>query len=125
MHLFDPRSVVAQSIMPYYEWLFEIKDSAAKNDVVVNVPAAFSNGRKGKVVAKKEALQLLVYLLTLKQIPLPDGTKPMEFLYKKEQKEVAAGGEVKAGVNGQTLYKANCQSCHQANGEGLKGAFLR
>ncbi len=126
MHLFNPRSVVAQSIMPSYEWLFEIKDSAAKNDMVVNVPAAFLNGRKGKVVAKKEALQLLAYLLTLKQIPLPDGTKPMEFLYKKEPKEVAsagAGGEVKAGANGQTLYTANCQSCHQANGEGLKGAF--
>ena len=124
MHLFNPRSVVAQSIMPSYEWLFEIKDSAAKNDMVVNVPAAFLNGRKGKVIAKKEALQLLAYLLTLKQIPLPEGTKPMEFLYKKEQKEVAAsGGEVKAGVNGQTLYTANCQSCHQANGEGLKGAF--
>ena len=126
MHLFNPRSVVAQSIMPSYEWLFEIKDSVAKNDVVVNVPTAFLNGRKGKVVAKKEALQLLAYLLTLKQIPLPDGTKPMEFLYKKEPKEVAAagaGGEVKAGANGQTLYTANCQSCHQANGEGLKGAF--
>ena len=126
MHLFNPRSVVAQSIMPSYEWLFEIKDSAAKNDMVVNVPAAFLNGRKGKVVAKKEALQLLAYLLTLKQIPLPDGTKPMEFLYKKEPKEVAAagaGGEVKAGANGQALYTANCQSCHQANGEGLKGAF--
>lgn len=126
MHLFNPRSVVAQSIMPSYEWLFEIKDSVSKNDVVVNVPTAFLNGRKGKVVAKKEALQLLAYLLTLKQIPLPDGTKPMEFLYKKEPKEVAsagAGGEVKAGANGQTLYTANCQSCHQANGEGLKGAF--
>jgi len=48
MHLFNPRSVVAQSIMPSYEWLFEIKDSAAKNDMVVNVPAAFLNGRKGK-----------------------------------------------------------------------------
>ena len=123
MHLFNPRSVVAQSIMPSYEWLFEIKDSAAKNDMVVNVPAAFLNGRKGKVVAKKEALQLLAYLLTLKQIPLPEGTKPMEFLYKKEQKEVAVAGEIKTGVNGQTLYTANCQSCHQANGEGLKGAF--
>ena len=26
-------------------------------------------------------------------------------------------------MNGTTLYTANCQSCHQQNGEGLKGAF--
>jgi cytochrome c oxidase cbb3-type subunit 2 len=26
-------------------------------------------------------------------------------------------------LNGQILYSKNCQSCHQANGEGLKEAF--
>ena len=26
-------------------------------------------------------------------------------------------------VNGAELYTANCQGCHQENGEGLKGAF--
>ncbi|WP_462237358.1 c-type cytochrome [Ferruginibacter sp.] len=26
-------------------------------------------------------------------------------------------------LNGTTLYTANCQSCHQSNGEGLPGAF--
>ncbi len=25
--------------------------------------------------------------------------------------------------DGETLYANNCMSCHQANGEGLKGAF--
>lgn len=123
MHLFNPRSVTPQSIMPSYEWMFELKDSAAKNDVVVNIPASFLGGRTGKVVAKKEALQLLAYLLTLKQIPLPDGTKPMQFLYKKEKQEVSGKGASQAGVDGQTLYSANCQSCHQPTGEGIKGAF--
>ena len=122
MHLFNPRSVVPQSIMPSYEWLFEIKDSASKNDVVVNVPKIFLNGRTGVVVAKKEALQLYAYILSLKQTPLPDGKKPMEFLYKNESKQVAAAGS-KATVDGKALYSANCQSCHQASGEGLKGAF--
>ena len=123
MHLFNPRSVMPQSIMPSYEWLFEVKDSALKTDVVVNMPASFLGGRTGKVVAKKEALQLLAYLLTLKQTPLPDGTKPMQFLYKKETQQVAGTASTAAGVNGQTLYTANCQSCHQPTGEGLKGAF--
>lgn len=123
MHLFNPRSVIPQSIMPSYEWLFEIKDSALKTDVVVSMPTNFLGGRTGKVVAKKEALQLLAYLLTLKQTPLPDGTKPMQFLYKNDKQQVTAAGTPAAGVNGQTLYAANCQSCHQPSGEGLKGAF--
>jgi cytochrome c oxidase cbb3-type subunit II len=122
MHLFNPRSVVAQSIMPSYEWMFEIKENPSKTDVVVNMPASFLKGRVGKVVAKKEALQLLAYIQSLKQTPLPNAIKPMEFLYKKEQKAVAANGTA-AAFDGKALYSANCQSCHQENGEGLKGAF--
>jgi len=122
MHLFNPRSVVPQSIMPSFEWMFEIKEKPATTDVVVNVPASFLNGRVGKVVAKKEALQLFAYLLTLKQTALPEGKKPMEFLYKKEQTQMAAG-TVKPALDGKGIYSANCQSCHQESGEGLKGAY--
>ena len=122
MHLFNPRSVVPQSIMPSFEWMFEIKEKPATTDVVVNVPASFLNGRVGKVMAKKEALQLFAYLLTLKQTALPEDKKPMEFLYKKEQTQVAAGG-VKPVLDGKGIYSANCQSCHQESGEGLKGAY--
>lgn len=124
MHLFNPRSVVEQSIMPSYEWLFDIKETPAKNDVVVSMPAQFMHGRNGKVIAKKEAMQLLAYLLSLKQAPLPEATKPMEFLYKKEVKEgVTNNKSGDLGLDGKVIYSANCQSCHQENGEGLKGAF--
>ena len=124
MHLFNPRSVTAQSIMPSYEWLFEIKENPAKNDIIVSMPTQFLNGINGKVVAKKEALQLLAYIQSLKQATLPNDLKPREFLYKKNEKIVAENSvNAKFELDGNALYTANCQSCHQANGEGLKGAF--
>src|SRR5262249_40667614 len=74
-----------------------------------------------KVVAKKEALQLVAYLFSLKQIKLPDGTPAPDFLYKKAAKANAADKTV--SLDGAELYTANCQGCHQPNGEGLPGAF--
>ncbi len=124
LHLYQPRAVVKQSIMPAYQWMFEYKEKPGKNDKIVNVPDEYINGRKGKIVAGPEALQLVAYLLSLKQIKLPDGTPPKEFLYKKEVTQTAGkGGAGSNELDGVGLYTANCQSCHQQNGEGLKGAF--
>ncbi|RTY87990.1 cytochrome c [Flavobacterium sp. GT3R68] len=123
MHLYQPRSVVAQSIMPSYKWMFEMKDNPSKDDVVVSMPAEFLEGKTGKLVAKKEALQLVAYIQSLKQTPLPEGTLPQEFLYKKEAPQVADSKTGTKSVDGKALYATNCAACHQANGEGLKGAF--
>src|SRR5690606_30574008 len=38
LHLYQPRAVVENSIMPAYPWLFEEKDSVGKDDVEVVVP---------------------------------------------------------------------------------------
>lgn len=122
VHLFNPRIVVPQSIMPAYPWLFEIKNTPAKGDVIVSIPAKYLHSDTGKVVATKEALQLVAYLLSLKQTKLPDGTATPGFLYKRETKQEAGGAGSKE-LNGVALYTANCQSCHQENGEGLPGAF--
>lgn len=123
VHLFNPRSVVEQSVMPAYPWLFVIKDSAGKGDIIVNVPKDFLDGQTGKVVATPDALYLVAYLQSLKQTKLPDGKPAPEFLYKKEVLPAANGTAKPAAADGPALYTANCQSCHQANGEGLKGAF--
>lgn len=123
VHLFNPRIVVAQSIMPAYSWLFEIKPVAAKNDVVVNVPKKYLGGDTGKVVASREALDLVAYLLSLKQTKLPDGTATSGFLYKRETTQAGGNATAPKALNGVALYTANCQSCHQENGEGLPGAF--
>jgi cytochrome c oxidase cbb3-type subunit 2 len=76
------------------------------------------------VVATQEALDLVAYLQSLKQAPLPESNPAPEFLYKKEKEitaEALLSGELQP--DGQVLYSTHCQSCHQANGEGLKGAF--
>jgi len=122
VHLFNPRTVVKESIMPAYPWLFTIRKTPAKNDVIVNVPAAYLNGEVGKVVATNDALHLIAYLQSLKQIKLPDGTPSPDFLYKREQKQAGTNAATKE-LDGTALYTANCQSCHQPNGEGLPGAF--
>jgi len=120
VHLYNPRIVVKESVMPAYPWLFTVKETPAQNDVVVNVPSVYLKGRKGKVVATDDALALVAYLQSLKQTKLPDGIPEPAFLYKREVEKSTTPAE---GPDGAALYIANCQSCHQANGEGLPGAF--
>lgn len=122
MHLYNPRSVVPQSIMPAYPWLFEIKEKADPTDTVVNLPPEFQPGNR-VVVAKKEALQLVAYLLSLKQTPLPSGMADPEFLFPRKEAGSEEGQGIVLAPDGGALYRATCQACHQANGEGLTGAF--
>lgn len=123
VHLFNPRIVVPESIMPAYPWLFNWKAAPATGDVVVNLPAAYLQGKAGKYVASTEALQLIAYLQSLKQTPLPEGITAQEFLYARKQNQPAAGNSKDEELDGKTLYTTSCQACHQANGEGLPGAF--
>lgn len=127
LHLYQPRAVVKESVMPAFPWLFEEKDYLDKGDIEVKVPPQFLKDRFKKVVAKKEAMQLVAYLLHLKQIKLPDGTPSPEFLYKQKALQptagTAAGGVTGNLPDGGELFSTHCASCHQANGEGLPGAF--
>ncbi|PPL01316.1 cbb3-type cytochrome c oxidase subunit II [Parapedobacter indicus] len=123
VHLYNPRTVVKESVMPAYPWLFERKAMPSDSDVVVNVPEAFLGGKSGKVVAKPEALQLVAYLQSLKQAELPGESRAPEFLYKRVVKSTEESGGSESGVNGALLYTDNCQACHQADGKGLPGAF--
>lgn len=124
VHLYNPRIVVEQSIMPAFPYLFAHKEQPVENDVVVSVPAAWMKGKSGQVIATQDALDLVAYLQSLKQTKLPEADKAPEFLYKRENKQAAAtsNGSTPA-LDGKALYTANCAACHQANGEGLPGAF--
>lgn len=130
MHLYNPRSVVAASIMPAYPWMFEAKATAEAGDVTVPVPDQFKPSPGVTIVAKREARQLIAYLLSLKQTPLPFSDITPQFLYgtTKDTASSAAvttsdSGGQPAMLDGAALYASNCQACHQPNGQGLAGAF--
>jgi len=122
VHLFNPRIVVKESIMPAYPWMFEFKDMPSDDDVVVNVPEEFKKGRTGTVVAKQDALYIVAYLQSLKQAELPSDLPPPDFLYKREARQTADGAASEE-LDGALLYAQHCQACHQADGTGLPGAF--
>ncbi len=72
-HLYNPRQVVAQSVMPPFPWLFEEKASLGPDDIVVRIPGSFR-------VATGEARDLVEYLLGMNRTYLvrnaPAQTKP-------------------------------------------------
>lgn len=123
LHLYQPRAVVKESIMPSYSFLFEEKEYLQEGDIEVKVPEEYLRNKFKKIIPSKKAIQLVAYLQSLKQTKLPEGVKPPEFLYKKEKKSTAAGGGGDNLPDGAELYSTHCASCHQPSGEGLKGAF--
>jgi cytochrome c oxidase cbb3-type subunit 2 len=140
IHLYNPRAVVPESVMPGFDWLFEVVDRAPAGVTPVPLPKAYAPSA-GVVVPTRDAEALLAYLLSLKQPALPDaasvvgdGAKPAMAGASASSAAVSpstmarsatvappsAGG---AAADGQALFTANCAACHQASGEGLPGAF--
>lgn len=129
MHLHNPRSVVKESIMPSYPWLFVAKQHPSKDDVVVPVGPGILPDTSWAMVATKEAKDLVAYLLSLKQTPLPTGEEGIPFLASDKSgalATVATDGTVTitpSKVDGKALYMRSCSACHQNNGMGVPGAF--
>ena len=143
LHLYNPRLVVSQSIMPAYPWLFEEKENPDKDDRIVKLPPEQQSSIKGHLVTTAKAENLVAYLLSLKQEDLPAGIK-IDFIdfpkTKGDDKSTLSDSGAKASSNkrsdgeeivdkqailakGQKLFQMRCAACHQANGEGLAGAF--
>ncbi|MGW8123489.1 cbb3-type cytochrome c oxidase subunit II [Roseivirga echinicomitans] len=126
MHLYNPRSVVKESVMPSYSWLFEekLEDEITDEDVVVPVGSPYFNKPNKKIVATTKALQLLAYLQSLKQPEMP-GSSPTFIPQSKKEPVATASTDPNQALlpDGAKLYANVCAACHQANGEGIKGAF--
>ena len=124
LHLFNPRLVVKESVMPSYSWLFKEKDSLniSKEDVVLNVPSEYLSNKKNKIVATQKALNLVDYLISLKQPDLPNEAA-VTFIPSKKKNEPSANAASSNLPNGEELFMTTCSACHQATGKGLPGAF--
>jgi cytochrome c oxidase cbb3-type subunit 2 len=112
IHLYDPRAVVPESVMPSFTWLFSVVDQAPAGVAAVPLPDTYAPAR-GVVIPTHEAQALIAYLASLKQSPLA--------IAGTASAPVPVGGYDSA--KGAALFTANCVACHQANGEGLPGAF--
>ena len=121
LHLYNPRIVVKESVMPAYPWLFSHEDNPDENAVTIEVPTNFRKG-SGTIVATEKAMNLVAYMKSLRQAPLiaegasfiPARTSPAE---------TTGDGEDSLLPDGATLYTNTCAACHQADGMGIAGAF--
>jgi cytochrome c oxidase cbb3-type subunit 2 len=131
--------VVPESVMPAFDWMFEVVDNAPPGVTPIALPKSYAPAT-GVVVPSHDAQALLAYLLSLKQPALPgDGGEnapnmPGESVSSPAHagaavstaaggSEAPAAGKVEDPAKGQALFTANCAACHQATGEGLAGAF--
>ncbi len=128
IHLYNPRAVVPESIMPRFEWLFEVVDAVPAGATVVPLPAGFAPAR-GVVIPTAQGVALVAYLQSLQQPrhphePGPAGAgvaNPPAAAGNAAPATTAASGMDAAAGN--ALYTTHCAACHQATGTGLPGVF--
>src|SRR5258706_7476239 len=132
IHLYNPRAVVPESIMPAFNWMFKVVDQAPAGTAPVPLPKAYAPAN-GVVVPEHQAEVLVAYLQSLKQPTLPDasgqasgGAVAATRDASPAPMSTAGSGSATGGADtakGKALFTANCAACHQANGQGLPGAF--
>lgn len=134
LHLYNPRSVVETSIMPSYPWLFSEKaeNEIQDDDRVINAPEKYFSRSGYKLIANEDALSLVAYLKSLKLSALPDSMEVDDFIPSSSTKkssnsvsrdQTATAKTENIGLDGANLYSQTCAACHQANGQGIPGAF--
>lgn len=138
IHLYDPRAVVPQSIMPSFRWLFEVTDEAPQGLEPVPVPKPYAPAQ-GVVIPGPDARALVAYLLSLKQVALPGahgGSAARAATTGAPATSMAATPATPAApaataavssvfdaAEGAKLFAANCAACHGAQGAGVPGVF--
>jgi mono/diheme cytochrome c family protein len=115
IHLYEPRAVVPQSIMPAFPWLFRVVDKLPPGEKAVPMPPQAAPG--GSVIPNDDGKALVAYLLSLKQpvlAPTQPGAPPLGPSGR------TAGFDAGKGA---ALFANNCASCHGAEGKGVPETF--
>ena len=135
LHLYNPRIVVPDSIMPSFPWMFRVVERLPAGVAAVPLPGPFRPAQ-GVVVPGPTAQALVAYVLSLKQPPLAEsgagaaesaappakGITPPTTASAGSAGSAPVTGAAQTG-HGQQLFMANCSACHQVSGEGLPGVF--
>ena len=120
IHLYEPRAVVPQSIMPAFPWLFRAVNEAPEDEQPVPLPPALAPPHR-VVVPTADGKALVAYLLSLKQPSIsqeqPGGAPPAA------APPPVAGGARFDTAEGAKLFTDKCAVCHGVEGKGVPGAF--
>ncbi|MGB6156034.1 cbb3-type cytochrome c oxidase subunit II [Castellaniella sp.] len=132
IHLYDPRAVVPQSVMPSFPALFKLVAQAPQGTQPVPVPKAYAPAH-GVVIPSPDAQALVAYLLSLKQPALPNtqaaGAPAAAAAQAPTGATTAAGPTGSKGAStfnaadGAKLFASTCAACHGAQGAGVPGVF--
>jgi cytochrome c oxidase cbb3-type subunit 2 len=122
VHLYNPRSVVPASVMPAFDWLFDVVETAPAGAMMVPVPKKFAPAR-GVVIPTQKAIALVAYLESLKQPPIQGAAMATANTASTAPAAGPAANDSYDAAQGQALFITNCAACHQASGEGVPGAF--
>jgi cytochrome c oxidase cbb3-type subunit II len=132
IHLYNPRAVVPESIMPSFGWLFDAVDQVPPGKSSVPLPKSYAPAR-GVIVPTHMADALIAYLASLKQpswagseASSGTATAGTASAASSENPAASRGPQEPGGFDaakGAALYTANCSACHQAGGGGLPGVF--
>lgn len=77
LHLYQPRAVLPNSVMPSYPYLFEHKSETVPGDIVVKIPNEWLREKNKNVIATQDALDLVAYLKSLNRT-YPATQNPMK-----------------------------------------------
>lgn len=122
IHLYNPRAVVGDSIMPAYPWLFRITPNPAEDATIVSVPQPYAP-EQGEVVPTERGRALVAYLMSLQQSRQDNESGSASATDKTADQTANEPGKGQDLPDGGALYSEVCASCHQDNGQGLPGNF--
>lgn len=96
LHLYNPRAVAPDSVMPAYPWLFDVVASAPAGEMAIPLPEPYAPAG-GVVVPNERGKALVAYVLSLRQAPLEASD---EHAVGAVAVGSAAAGPVQAGAHG-------------------------